>query len=113
MDHRTLLALMLSRLQCEVIEAGAGSEAIEKALAETPDLIIMDLVLPDIDGIEVTARLKKNPRTAHIPVIAHTIWKERDYKDKALKAGVAEYLTKPTPPQIFHEIVEKFLRTKP
>ncbi len=111
-DHRTLLVLMLSRLKCEVIEAADGQEGIEKALAELPDLIIMDLMLPGIDGIQATVRLKQDPRTARIPVVAHTIWKEPEYKERALQAGVSEYLVKPTPPQVFHEIVQRFLPAK-
>lgn len=109
MDHRMILAVMLDHLHYQVIEAADGTEGLDKAVSEAPDLIIMDLGLPGIDGLETTIRLKQNPKTAHIPVIAHTIWKEEEYREKAEQAGVVEYLTKPTPPAIFKRVLEKLL----
>ncbi len=108
-DSREILIFQLQQIGYEVIEAATGEEGIEKALAESPHLIIMDLMLPGIDGIEATARVKKNPQTAQIPVIALTAFAETYHKDKALKAGVAEYLTKPTSPQILAEVIKRFL----
>lgn len=108
-DSREILVVQLQRMTCEVIEAASGEEAIEKASAEGPNLIIMDLGLPGINGLETTARLKKNPKTAHIPVVALTAWPEQDYKNKALQAGTVEYLTKPTPPQVLKQVIERFL----
>jgi len=108
-DHRMILAVMLSHLHYQVIEAADGLEGIHKALSEAPDLIIMDLGLPGIDGLETTVRLKQNPKTAHIPVIAHTIWKEEEYKQKAHQVGIVEYLTKPIPSETFKRVLEKFL----
>lgn len=112
-DSRDILAIQLRLMSYEVIEAVDGQEGIEKAQAENPNLIIMDLGLPGIDGIEATVRLKQNPKTAHIPVIALTAWQEQDYKDKALQAGMAGFLSKPTPPRILKDTIESFLRDKP
>ena len=109
LDHRMILAVILSHLHYQVIEAADGLEGIHKALSEAPDLIIMDLGLPGIDGLETTVRLKQNPKTAHIPVIAHTIWKEEEYKQRAHQAGIVEYLTKPTPSETFKRVLEKLL----
>ncbi len=111
-DSREILAIQLRLMSYEVIEAVDGQEGIEKAQAENPNLIIMDLGLPGIDGIETTVRLKQNPKTAHIPVIALTAWQEQDYKDKALQAGMAGFLTKPTPPRILKDAIERSLRGK-
>jgi len=111
-DSREILAIQLRLMSYEVIEAVDGQEGIEKAQAENPNLIIMDLGLPGIDGIETTVRLKQNPKTAHIPVIALTAWQEQDYKDKALQAGMAGFLTKPTPPRILKDVIERSLRDK-
>lgn len=111
-DSREILAIQLRLMSYEVIEAVNGQEGIEKAQAENPNLIIMDLGLPGIDGIEVTVRLKQNPKTAHIPVIALTAWQEQDYKDKALQAGMAGFLSKPTPPRILKDAIERFLQGK-
>jgi len=113
-DSREILIVQLRSMSYkEVIEAASGEEGIEKALVEDPDLIIMDLGLPGINGIEATARLKQNPKTAKIPVIALTAWQEQDFRDKALKAGVVEYLSKPTPPRILKEALERFLPANP
>lgn len=110
-DSREVLVIQLRKMSYkEVIEAASGEEGIEKALAEDPDLIIMDLGLPGIDGIETTARLKQNPKTAKIPVIALTAWQEQDYRDNALKAGMAAFLSKPTPPRILKDTIERFLQ---
>lgn len=111
LDHRSILAMMLRRMSYQVIEAIDGQDGIDKALTESPDLIIMDLGLPGIDGIEATIRLKRNPKTARIPVIAHTIWKEQEHK--ALEAGMVGFLTKPTPPQVFKETITRALQTSP
>ena len=111
-DSRDILKVQIQVMGYKVIEAESGQEGLEKALAETPDLIIMDLGLPGINGIEAAVRLKKNPKTAHIPVIAHTAWSPEDYREKALKAGMAEYLNKPTPPQVLRRAIERFLQKR-
>ena len=78
-----------------VVTAGNGSEALEKATAQIPDLVITDLVMPEMSGLEFCRKLKKNPDTASIPVIACTT-KDRDMDKKwAKKQGVVAYLVKP------------------
>lgn len=111
-DHpgqREVLGLQLRRMGYEVFEAADGEIAVEKALVEKPDLIIMDLWLPGINGIQAAVRLKQNPKTAHIPVIAYTAAEHKDCKDMALQSGMAEFLMKPTHPQIFKDVIEKLL----
>ncbi|MBI2359660.1 MAG: response regulator [Deltaproteobacteria bacterium] len=107
-DFREILTSILRPVGYEVVEAMAAPEGIEKALAESPNLIIMDLGLPGMDGIEATAALKRNPQTAAIPVIAYTIWSE-DFKAKAMEAGVAEFLPKTTSPQILRAVIGRLL----
>lgn len=111
-DSRDILKLQLQAQGYEVIEAENGQEGLEKALTEDPYLIVMDLGLPGIDGIEAAIRLKKNPKTADIPVIAHTAWSPEDYKEKAERAGMVAYLTKPTPPHLFKEVIQRVLQSK-
>lgn len=106
-DSREILRIQIEHLGYEVIEARSGEEAIEKALAENPDLIIMDLGLPGMDGIEATVVLKQNPKTSQIPVIAHSAWKEK--RNKALEAGMVEFLPKPTSLAVFREVVQRIL----
>ena len=114
-DHADSLEVLTIQLKCmgyKVIEAMSGQEGIEKAGACLPDAVIMDLGLPDMNGIEAAQKLKQNPRTAHIPVIAHTAWPEDVFRSQAEKAGISEFLTKPTPPNRFHSTIEKWLKLK-
>ncbi len=106
-DSREILRIQIERLGYEVIEVLSGEEALEKALVENPDLIIMDIMLPGMNGIEAAIALKQNPKTSRIPVIGHSAWQEN--KDKALAAGMVEFLPKPTPPRVFGEVLKKIL----
>ncbi len=111
-DSREVLTMQLKNMGYRVAEAATGEEGIEKAQIYLPDLIIMDLGLPGIKGIEATQRLKQNSATAHIPVIALTAWNEKDFREEAEKAGIAEFLTKPTPRDRLQATIERFLKGK-
>lgn len=112
-DLREILKLQIQTMGYRVIEAENDQKGLEKALAETPDLIIMDLGLPEMNGIEATVRLKENPKTVHIPVIAHTAWSPTDWREKALRAGMVEYLNKPVRLQVLRETIGRFLQRGP
>ena len=90
-----LLAAKLPDEKYKTIEACNGAEAIEKALKESPDLILLDIMMPEMDGYEVTKRLKDNPATREIPIILITALDNRDDKVKGLEAGAEEFLNKP------------------
>jgi two-component system, cell cycle response regulator DivK len=109
-DLRTILVSILKRF-CgyETIEAANGAEAIEKAVAEKPDLILMDLDLPDISGIDAAKAVKENPNTAHIPIVAQTAWSSRQWKGKVLKIGMVDYLEKPVSMELMKATIEKFI----
>jgi CheY-like chemotaxis protein len=93
--NRDMLSRRLQRKGYSVLIAHDGEQGLAKAYSEMPDLILMDISLPFIDGYEVTRRLKANPRTRHIPVIALTAHALLTDRDKALKAGCNDYDTKP------------------
>jgi CheY-like chemotaxis protein len=93
--NRDLLTRRLTRRGWVVLTASDGRQAIEQATASMPDLILMDLNLPDIDGWTVTGRLKKDPRTARIPVLALTAHAMVGDREKALAAGCDDFETKP------------------
>ena len=93
--NRDMLSRRLQRKGYSVLIALDGEQGLAKAYSEMPDLILMDISLPFIDGYEVTRRLKANPRTRHIPVIALTAHALLTDRDKALKAGCNDYDTKP------------------
>jgi CheY-like chemotaxis protein len=93
--NRDMLSRRLRRKGFEVVMAMDGEEGIELAAGETPDLILMDMSLPVVDGWEATRRLKADDDTAAIPVIALTAHAMAGDRDKALAAGCDDYDTKP------------------
>jgi len=102
--NRDMLSRRLARREFEVVTAATGLEAIEKARSERPDLILMDLGLPDVDGWEATRRIKGAAETAAIPVIALTAHAMTGDREKALEAGANDYDTKPVE---FQRLMEK------
>jgi two-component system cell cycle response regulator DivK len=92
---RDVLSRRLRRKGFEVLVATDGQEGIAMAQRELPDLVLMDLSLPDLDGWEATRRLKKDATTQHIPVIALTAHAMSGDREKAIDAGCDEYDTKP------------------
>jgi two-component system cell cycle response regulator DivK len=94
-DNVYMLRRRLERAGFAVVIASDGTQGIAMATSEQPDLILMDLSLPDVDGWEVTRRIKADPATKHIPVIAITANAMAGDKDKALAAGCDDFDTKP------------------
>ena len=84
-------------------------EAVAKATEFLPDLILMDLALPVLDGWEATRRLRKDERTQHIPVVALTAHAVKGISDQAIEAGCLEVLTKPIVPKVLATEVERIL----
>ena len=106
-DSREILGLFVTKIGYQPIKACNSKEAITYAEAELPDLIFMDLDLPDADGIKTTAILKQNPKTSHIPVVAVTAWMSALWEERALKVGIATYLIKPVSLQMLKETIEE------
>jgi two-component system, cell cycle response regulator DivK len=109
-DSREIMNLFISKIGHHPIKARNSEEAIAYAEAERPDLIFMDLDLPDTDGIKTTAILKKNPKTSHIPVVALTAWLSELWREKAAKVGIVDYQLKPTSPQTLKETIEAYTK---
>ena len=93
--NRDMLSRRLERKGYQILIAVDGGEGLELARSETPDLILMDMSLPVVDGWEATRRLKAAPETQGIPVIALTAHAMRGDQEKALEAGCDDYDTKP------------------
>lgn len=93
--NRDMLSRRLERKGYKVLIAVDGAKGLEVARANTPDLILMDMSLPVVDGWEATRRLKADDRLKHIPVIALTAHAMANDRDKALEAGCDDYDTKP------------------
>lgn len=107
-DCRNILVLQLRTLGYEIIEAESGNAGVEKAFLEMPDLIIMDLKMDGIDGIEATRRLKSYPSTQEIPIIVSTAWIAESSIKEVLAAGAAVVLTKPLTHDLLREVLQKF-----
>lgn len=93
--NRDMLSRRLQREGYECVMAEDGHEGIERALKDAPDLILMDMSLPVVDGWEATRRIKSDERMSHIPVIALTAHAMSGDREKALAVGCDEYDTKP------------------
>lgn len=94
-DSRELVAKILKKMGYQIIDAVDGEEALEKAIAENPDLILMDISIPKIDGYEVTRRLKSQVSFKDTPIIALTAHAMKGDKEKAMEAGCEGYISKP------------------
>jgi len=104
-DNREMYAMFLEHSGYRVAEAANGFEALDQAFALMPDLVVMDLSLPVLDGWEATRRLKADPRTKHIPVLALTSHALEGFSDGAKAAGCDAFVTKPClPEQLMGEI---------
>lgn len=106
-DCRELLAIQLGALGHEVVQAQTGEESLEKAVLETPDLIVMDMLLPGISGLGATAKLKQNVKTAAIPIVAFSAWAERRLQDRARQAGIVAFVTKPASARALNDVIKK------
>jgi two-component system cell cycle response regulator DivK len=112
-DARELYAQYFLLSGFRVAEASNGAEAVEKALELTPDVILMDLSLPGMDGWEATRRLKANGQTKHIPVVALTSHALAGFSDSARKAGCDVFVTKPCLPDTLVDEVRRLLASPP
>lgn len=97
-DTLKLVGLMLQRQGYQISAAANGEQGLAKAFEEKPDVILLDVMMPDMDGYEVTRRLRKNPTTKDIPILMFTAKTQLDDKVTGFEAGVDDYLTKPTHP---------------
>jgi CheY-like chemotaxis protein len=108
-DSRDLLVALLQFSGYRVAEAANGLQALEKARSEKPDLIVMDLQLPGMMGIEAAKILKEDESTAHIPIIAYTALINETLKEEALKAGMKSFLDKPSSMKLIKETIQKYI----
>jgi len=108
-DNRDVYAQYLAQSGCTVEMAVDGEDALAKARSLLPSVIVMDMALPRLDGWEATRRLKADPATRHIPILALSAHVLEDLKQKALKAGVDRYLIKPLAPGDLLKEVQRLL----
>jgi len=104
-----LIRFMLKKSGYKVIEAMDGTKGVELAVKKKPDLIIMDIQLPDINGLEVTKRIRASEVGSDIPIIALTSYAMAGDREKALAAGCTGYIEKPINPETFMAEIEKYV----
>ncbi|BCR05123.1 response regulator [Desulfuromonas versatilis] len=111
-DEESLLKLesiLLTSKGYEVTGVSNGQAALDSLAQEQPDLVLLDIMLPEIDGFEVCQRIKKNPATKHIPVIMLTAKKSREDMTRGERVGADWYITKPFKSAMVIETIQRFL----
>ena len=108
-ENRRIMRLLLASAGIDMIEAVSGEDGVVMAEKERPDLILMDIQLPGLDGYEATRRIKANPELRHIPIIVVTSYALKGDDVKAFAAGCDAYVTKPFVPRELLAKVKEFL----
>jgi two-component system cell cycle response regulator DivK len=98
-DNRRILRDLLTNVGFQLIEAETGPDGVEMAKMHQPDLILMDLQLPGIDGYEATRRIRADPRLSSVPIIAVTSYALSGDEERAFAAGCSAYISKPYSPR--------------
>ena len=112
-DEPHLVDMVATRLRAnryEAVTAVRGGEGIEKAKREKPDLILLDVLMPDMDGYGVLSRLKEAPETKEIPVIMLTVRRWSEDIERALSAGAVDYIGKPFEPKDLLDKIQKVFK---
>ena len=108
--NRYLARFILEKNGFEVVQASNGAEGVRLAFARTPDLVLMDIEMPEMDGYEAAGRLRANAATAHVPIMAFTSYAHPSDRERAFERGFSDYLEKPFE---VDEFVRRVLRLLP
>jgi two-component system, cell cycle response regulator DivK len=105
--NRKIVRQLLTVTTYRLLEATDGEEGVALAFDARPDLVLMDIQLPKLSGLDATRRIRQDPRTAHIPIIVVTSFALSGDDQKALEAGASAYLAKPYSPRQMLELIRK------
>ena len=108
-DYRMVLRMLLTAVGCSVVEASNGLEAIDRALSTRPDLILMDVLMPQLGGLEATKRLKEEPRTRDIPIVLCTALGREALGYNQLTTHPHEIIQKPIRLEKLREVLQKYV----
>ncbi len=108
-DNLQLIAQLLELTDCSVMTATTGETTILKAKTHQPDLILLDMMLPDLSGIEVTLRLKQDPQTMTIPIVAVTAMAREEDQLRFILSGCADCVTKPYNIEDLEAIIRRYV----
>lgn len=109
-DTRWLLRTWLERRGFRVIEAENGNEAVFEALNKSPDLIIMDLEMPELDGLSATRQIRGDSRLADVPIVAVSAYGAEQFRGLALQAGCNEYVSTPFEPSELERLIRSYVQ---
>ncbi len=109
-NNRYLLRLLLEHAGFEVVVANDGRTGVEMVRRESPDVILLDIQMPEMDGYEVAAVLKSDPALARIPIVGVSSFAMPGDREKAMRSGFAGYIEKPVDPERFAQSITKFLK---
>jgi CheY-like chemotaxis protein len=112
-DTRDMIRHLLETHGCRVLEAANGEEAIARAQAEPPDLVLMDLNMPVLDGFNATLRIREYERTRDVPVVAVTAYDTTEFRAAASAVGCCDYVVKPLDLERLGAILERLLPHRP
>ena len=108
-SNRDLLSFLLEHSRFEVVTATDGVEGVETAVKERPDLILMDIQMPNLDGLKATRKIRENQQTKDIPIIAVTSYVMPGDREKILSAGCNGYIGKPIDTDTIVDEIKKYL----
>src|SRR4030081_114296 len=108
-DTRWLLRTWLERKGFRVIEAENGNDAVSEAQSESPDLIIMDLEMPEIDGLAATRQIRAGEKLADVPIVAVSAYGAEQFRGPALLAGWNEYVSTPFEPADLERLIRSYV----
>ena len=114
-DHPGTIEVMQTELEVlgyEVVVAQDGQEAVEKAATESLDLIVMDIIMQKLDGLQATARIRENPRTKDIPILAATALARPGDREKCLESGCDGYIAKPFTHRQLGAAIDRLFETR-
>ncbi|HVS20388.1 MAG TPA: response regulator [Pyrinomonadaceae bacterium] len=111
-DTRLMMKLWLAKNGYEVIEAQSGPEAIRLAQNAQPDLIIMDVMMPGMSGLDATRRIREHEALRKTPIVAVSAYGADEYRDRAIEAGCNEYVSTPFEPRALGELIKRLIRQR-
>jgi CheY-like chemotaxis protein len=108
-DTRLMMRLWLTKKGYRVIEAASGEAAVEIAQRQNPDLIIMDMMMPGVGGLDATRQIREYRSLRQTPIVAVSAYGAAEYRDRALDAGCNEYVSTPFEPDKLSKLIEQLL----
>jgi len=109
-DTRLMMKLWLTKKGYRVLEAESGEEAIALAQSQRPALIIMDVMMPGLNGLDATRRIREDQSLKKTPIVVVSAYGAAEYRAKAIHAGCTEYVSTPFEPELLGRLIEKLLR---